>query len=142
MKKLLTSICMQKIILHVLRFPWDIAKIYARQKCYYHFVEKILFICGQNINFTICIFLEILQRYGNFLFWVLWHAWLQTHKMIVSTCRGLKCLSACQKKTASFISYFRYYALKNPAIWLAESILVHNSRTRTLPDMVLVVKYD
>ena len=35
----------------------------------------------------------------------------------------------------------KHYILKNLAIWLAESILTHNLRTRILPDMGLVVKY-
>ena len=69
------------------------------------------------------------------------HAWLHTPKLIVSTCRRLRCLSACQKYTSSFSSFLRYYILKNPTIWLADSILAHNSRTRILPDMGLVVKY-
>ena len=50
--------------------------------------------------------------------------------MIVSTCRRLWCLSAHQKYTSSFTSFLRYYILKNTAIWLANSILAHNSRTR------------
>ena len=47
--------------------------------------------------------------------------------------RKLRRLSACQKK---FLIHFflRYYILKNPAIWLAKSILAH-WRTRILPDM-------
>ena len=69
------------------------------------------------------------------------HAWLHTPKMIVSTCRRFRCLSACQKYTSSFTSFLRYYILKNPAIWLVDSILAHYSKTRTLPDMGLVVKY-
>ena len=35
----------------------------------------------------------------------------------------------------------RYYNLKKPAIWLAESILAHNLRTRILPDMRFVMKF-
>ena len=69
------------------------------------------------------------------------HACLHTPKMIVSTCRRLWCLSACQKQTLLFTSFLRYYILKNPAIWLADSMLVYNSRTRILPDMGLVIKY-
>ena len=75
-----------------------------------------------------------------YYFGYLGHAWLYTTKMIVSTCRRLRCLSACQKYTSSFSSFLRYYILKNPTIWLADSILTHNSRTRILPDMRLVVK--
>ena len=44
--------------------------------------------------------------------------------MMISTCRRLRWLSACQKYTSSFTSFLRYYILKNPAIWLAGSILV------------------
>ena len=69
------------------------------------------------------------------------HAWLHTPKMIVSTCRRLQCLSVSQKYTSSFPSLLRYYTLKNPAISLSDSILADNSRTRILPDMGLVVKY-
>ena len=50
------------------------------------------------------------------------HAWLHTPKMIVSTCARLWCLSACKKHTSSLISFLRYYILKNPGIWLADSI--------------------
>ena len=46
---------------------------------------------------------------------------LCTPKMIVQTCRKLRCLSTCQKYTSSFILFLRYYILKNPAIWLAKS---------------------
>ena len=64
-------------------------------------------------------------------------AWLYTTKIIVSTCRRLWFLSPSQKLSSWFTSSLRYYILKNPAIWLAGSIWVGNSRTRILPDMVL-----
>ena len=69
------------------------------------------------------------------------HAWLHKPKMIVPTCGRLWCLSTCQKYTSSSTSFLRYCILKNPAIWLTDNILAHNSRTRILPDMGLVVKY-
>ena len=49
------------------------------------------------------------------------HAWLNTSRMIVSNCRRLLCLSACQKYTSSLTSFLRYYILKNPAFdwWIA-----------------------
>ena len=47
----------------------------------------------------------------------------------------------CMPKINFIIHFFHYYILKNPAIWLADSILAHNSRARILPDMGLVVKY-
>ena len=62
-------------------------------------------------------------------------------KLIVSTCKRLRCLSAYQKYTSSFSSFLGYFILKNPAIWLVGSILAHNSRTRILSNIGLVVKY-
>ena len=67
------------------------------------------------------------------------HALLYTTKMIVSTCRRLRCLSTCQKQNSSFTSSLRYYILKNPAILLADSIWNHNWRPRILPDMGLLL---
>ena len=58
--------------------------------------------------------------------------------MILSTCRKLRCLSACQKQTSSFTSFLRYYILKSPATWLANSTLTHNLRTWILPDIGLL----
>ena len=49
------------------------------------------------------------------------HVWLRTSKMMVSTCRQLRCLSACLKWTSLFAFFLRYYILKNPEIWLANS---------------------
>ena len=99
-----------------------------------------MFICRQESNFIANAFLEILQRYTNFLFWVLW-ACLVTHtQMIVSLCRRLPCLSACQNILHHSL-FFRYYILMNPKIRLDDSILAHNSRTRILSRMELVVKY-
>ena len=69
------------------------------------------------------------------------HAWLDTPKIIVSTCTRLQCLSACHKYTLLFTSFLRYYILKNPAIRLAYSVLACNLRTRVLPDMGLLIKY-
>ena len=56
-----------------------------------------------------------------------WNLWLQTPIFI--------CMP---EKTLSFTSFFRYYILKTPALWLVNSILAHNWRTRVLPDMELV----
>ena len=51
------------------------------------------------------------------------HACFHSPKMIVSSCGRLRYLSACKIWTASFTSFFWYYILKNPAIWLAGGIL-------------------
>ena len=67
------------------------------------------------------------------------HALLYATKMIVSTCRRLRCLSTCQKQNSSFTSSLRYYILKIPAILLADSIWNHNWRPRILPGMGLLL---
>ena len=51
------------------------------------------------------------------------HACFHSPKMIVSSWGRLRYLSACKIWTASFTSFVWYYILKNPAIWLAGSIL-------------------
>ena len=85
-------------------------------------------------------FLEILQRYAN-LCWVLW-SWLVAHTQNDITSLQKTSMFICMPKINFSIHFFlEIYILKNPAIWLADSILAHNSRTRILPDMGLVVKY-
>ena len=69
------------------------------------------------------------------------HVWLYTTKMIASTCRRLRCLSACQKQSSSSFSYLKYYTLKKPAILSADSIWFHNLRRRVLPEVGLLLKY-
>ena len=83
--------------------------------------------------------LELLQRCANFLLWVLWTR-LLTHTQNDSI-NLLKTSMFMPKINSSFTSFLKYYILKNPAIWLGDSILAHNSRTWILPDMRLVVKY-
>ena len=56
------------------------------------------------------------------------YAWLHSPKMIVPACRSM------QKINLSFTSFLRFYSIKNPGIWLDDSILAHNSGI--LPDMV------
>ena len=78
---------------------------------------------------------------ANLLFWVFWACLItQTTNDSINLWKTSMFIS-CQKSTSSFTSFLRYYILKNPAIWLADSILAHNSRTRSLPDMRLVLKY-
>ena len=135
-------ICRQKNPLHHSRFPWDNAKIL--QTCYCGYFEHA-WLCTPKVIRSTCrklsclstskkltsppsFFLRyLLQRYVNFLFWVLWVC-LSTHFQNNSI-------------TSSFAFFLRYYILKNPAIWLANSILTHNLRTRILPDLGLVMKY-
>ena len=103
--------------------------------------KTFVFICRQKINITPMLFWRYCEDIQTSYFGHFGHAWLHKLKMIVSTCRRLQCLSACQEYTSSFTSFLRYYILKNPAIWLADSILAHNSITRILPDIGLVVNY-
>ena len=53
--------------------------------------------------------MEILGTLGTNVFWVLWHAWLHSPKMLVSSCRRLQCLSACKK--SSFCTQFHHSLL-------------------------------
>ena len=73
---------------------------------------------------SLTFFWRYCKNMQTFCFGYFGHACLGTPKMLVSTCRRLRCLSPCQKETSLFTSFLRYYILKNPAIWLAESILV------------------
>ena len=99
-------------------------------------------IIGKSSTLSFTFFLRYCKDIVNLLFWVLWAFPItHTHKMIVSTYRRLWYLSTCQKYTSSFTSFLRYYILKNSVIWLANSILAHDSRLRNLLHMGLVVKY-
>ena len=101
--------------------------------------KTFVFICRQKINFTTMLFWRYCKDIQTSYYGYFEHTWLHTPKMIVSTCRRLWCLSACQKYTSSIVFFLRYYILKNAAIWLADSILAHNSRARILPDVALLV---
>ena len=138
-------IWMQKNRLHLSRVSRNNAKILWA--CYFgyfghallHTPEVILLICRkllctQNISFIPDIFLEILQRCANFLFWILW-ACLATHTLKYHFVENFH-VYLYAKKTLPFTSFLRYYILKIPAIWLA-----HISRTKIFPDLGLVVKY-
>ena len=92
-----------------------------------------MFICRQKINFTPMHFWRYCKDMQTPYFGYFEDAWLATPRMIISTCRKLWFLSASQKQTSSFTFFLRYHMLKNPAIWLTERILAHNSRTRILP---------
>ena len=102
--------------------------------------KMFLFICKQKINSNPMLFLRYYKNVQTY-FGYFGHSWLYTTKMIVSTCRGLWCLSACQKQSLSFTSSLRYYILNNPAILLTDCILSCNWRPRVLLDIGLVLKY-
>ena len=94
------------------------------------------FICRQKINFIPHASLEILQRYTN-LFWVLW-ASLVAHTQNDSINLYKTLMFICMQKT-NFIIHFILEILH-----FKEScnlIGCSNLRTRILPDMRLVVKY-
>ena len=83
---------------------------YTHTRWYYQLVEKFrVYVQAKN-----CLISLIFRRYctdmhsysGHF-----GHAWLCKPKLIVSTCRKLWHLSACQKWTSSFPSFFRYYKI-------------------------------
>ena len=112
--------------LHHSRFVWDIAKIL--QTCYFGYFEHVWLCRYQKKNYQLVknfrvylqaknqlhlpclIFLEILQRYANFFFRVLWAILaMNSKKIIQSTCRKLRCLSACQE--INFIIHFFFEIL-------------------------------
>ena len=137
-------------------FPWDITKILwnfffgyfghawlHKPRVILSICRKLLLICRQKKQLHPLLpspFLEILQRYAN-LCWVLW-SWLVAHTQNDIISLQKTSMFICMPKINFSIHFFlEIYILKNPAIWLADSILAHNSRTRILPDMGLVVKY-
>ena len=92
-----------------------------------------MFICRQKIKFTPYAFLEILQRYANFLFWVLWAClvvYTQTDRINLQKTSMLICMPKI-----NFMIYFFPEIFKNPTIWLADSILTHNSSSGIFPDI-------
>ena len=113
---------------------------YTHPKWYYQLVKNFC-VYLQKINFIPKVFLKYCKDIQTSYFGYFGHPWLRTSKMIVSTCRKLRYLSACQKWTLSFHSFLRYYILNNLAIWLAVNNLAHNSRSRILTVMELVAKY-
>ena len=99
--------------------------------------QTFVFICRQKINFISHALLEILQRYANFLFWVLWTC-LVAHTQNDSINLYKTLMFICMQKT-NFIIHFILEILH-----FKEScnlIGCSNLRTRILPDMRLVVKY-
>ena len=131
--------------LHHLLFPGDIAKILQiyyfgyfghawlrTPKRFYQLEETFVFNCTQKI---------ILQRYANFLFWVLW-ACLVTQAQNDSINLQKTSMSICMPKGNFLIHFFRgILHFKESCNFMANSILAHNTRTRILPVMGLVVKY-
>ena len=113
---------------------------YTHPKWYYQLVENFC-VYLQKINFIPQVFLKYCKDIQTSYFGYFGDPWLRTSKMIVSTCRKLRYLSACQKWTLSFHSFLRYYILNNLAIWLAVNNLAHNSSSRILTVMELVAKY-
>ena len=72
------------------------------------------------------------------------HAWRRLPKMIVLTLKQTTILIYKKKinfTLSSLLRYYTFYTLKNPEIVLPKNILVHNQRTKILPDMGLAVKY-
>ena len=132
MKKPLTFFCRQKIkfILHVFleifRKYCELIVLgalvmpgYANPKWYYQLVENFrVYLQGKNqlhpTYFSgdiakICKLLAYFCYFG--------HAWLYTPKMIVSTYRRLRCLSAYQKSTSSINSLRYCKEIANLLFW-------------------------
>ena len=109
---------------------------YVRPKWYYYLIENFyVYLQVKNQLPPPCLYGDIAK---------IWKLVLHTFACLVTLTQNgtislLKPLMFIwmQKINLSFTSFLRYYSLTNPGIWLADSILAHNSRI--LPDMV--VKY-
>ena len=101
-----------------------------------------MFIFMQNIILILHFFLEIFQRYYKLIFWggYFRHTWPRPPKAIPMACRKLWYFFVNKKSTLSISFFCRYYALKNPTIWLAKNIFGNNTRTRILPDTGFAVE--
>ena len=100
--------------------------------------KPLTFICKQKINFILHVLPEILQRYSNFVILgalgmpgyghakLFWYYQLvenvrvcfgrdspRTTKMIISFCRKLRCLFACQKQFDHSLLKWNYHLVKN-----------------------------
>ena len=111
---------------------------YAHQKWYYQLVENIRAYQQAKKSTSFSLFFWTYCKDMQTYFGYFGYACLPTPKMIVSI---FKHFNVYLHAASSFTFFLRCYILKNSAIWLAKSILAHNSRTRILPDVGLVTKY-
>ena len=152
MKKPLTLICREKtkfillFFLKILQRYWKLIVLSILgmpgkkpPKWYYHLAKNLCVYLQQNIDFIPHALFEILQRYANFLFWVLW-ACLVAHTQNDSINLCKTSMFICMQKT-NFIIHFcldiLYFKescnlIGWSAIWL---------KTGIFPDMRSVVKY-
>ena len=111
---------------------------YAHPKWYYESVETFrVYLPAKNQFHT---FLEIPERYAN-LFGVCWACLVIRNQSDSIKLQKTLVFICLPKKSSSFTSSLRSYILKNPLILLADSIWTHNWRSRILPGMWLLLKY-
>ena len=89
---------------------------------WYRQLEENIYVYQQAKNqlHPSCFSGDIANTY-SFLFWVLWECLAMHTQNDSITYRKLQHLSACLKYTSSCTSFLRYYILKNPSIWLANT---------------------
>ena len=92
----------------------------------------------KNDMMILTFFLEYFKDVAKLLIWVLWAC---PSKAI--TQKKLWCLSSKQKSNLISYIFYRYYTLKNSAIWLPKSISGNNfiSKTCQTPGFLWKVKY-
>ena len=100
---------------------------YAHPKWYYQLLENLCVYLQAKHRLHLPCFSGDIAKICTYLGYF-GHAWLNIFKMIITTCIGFWCLPACQKQTSSFTNFLIYYIVKNPVIWLADSILGNNLR--------------
>ena len=78
---------------------------YAQPKWYCQLVKTFVYICRQKTNFIPKAFMAILERYANFLFWVLWVC-LATHTQYDSINLQKILMFICIPKISFIIPFF------------------------------------
>ena len=147
--KLCCSDSHYKSILHVfLRYYKDIANLlfWVLWACHATQTQSdtinlwitFVFICRQKINFTL-IFSRDIAKICRLILGTLDMPGCTHQKWYYKLVEDFNVYLHVKKNFT--IHLFLRNILKNPAIWLADSIFARKSRTRILPDMELMVKY-
>ena len=118
------------VILSNLSMPGHTPKMIV----YINLRKHLTFMCRQKINYILHIFLELFFYCKDIvnLFWVLWTCLaMHTQSDTINLLETFAFICRRKKSTSSPMLFWR----------LVDSILAYKSRTRILPNMGLVVKY-
>ena len=132
MKKHLMFICRQKMINFILNVFLEIWQRYCKLfilcilgmpgythwKWHIHLIENFCLSAGKTSTSSTTFFWSHCKDKPFSYFGYLKHVWLCPPKMIVSTCRKLWGLSACQKYTWWFTSFLKKHILEFRFCWM------------------------